>query len=259
MFDLDFVGVGSTEVALLGGYFRSGLKGTVTLNSVGLIPIGSNGAATPNAICGIRSNGMTGVRVSDNGVPENYLFKQGDVYAVEYVPATRQLFVAGSFDTAGDVPASNIAVFQFAQNPSCVGTAHLNRLQYAINTNNTITPNTYAGAVCVTLLGHLYMHKHSVLRNNVARHTSTCIICHKQLNVLLLRMHTGGYYDGVWSEVAGGVNGEVFTMELFGDSLYVGGSFSRVGVNQFANNIAAYVFMRVRVRVLLCVRVYTPL
>ncbi len=56
----------------------------------------------------------TGVRVSGNGVPENYLLSPGGVLAIEWDSTNRQLFVAGSFDTAGDVPASNIAVFQFA-------------------------------------------------------------------------------------------------------------------------------------------------
>jgi len=94
----------------------------------------------------------------------------GFVLAIEYDAASRQLFVAGSFDSAGDVPASNIAVFQFSENPSC----------------------------------------------------------------------SGNSYTGQWSEVAGGVDGSVLTMERVGNFLYVGGEFTRVGVNQFANHIAAY-------------------
>ncbi len=55
----------------------------------------------------------------------------------------------------------------------------------------------------------------------------------------------GGYYDGVWSELAGGVAGDdnhvgPYEVEVFGDRAYIYGDFDRVGVNQFANNIAAY-------------------
>jgi hypothetical protein len=168
--DLDFVRLGSEDVAIVGGLFRTGLKGTVQLHSIAVIPMGSNGAAKPNAVCGLRHNSLTGVRDSTDGVPQNYLFMPGTVTALEYVSESRQLFVIGAFDSAGDSPASNIAVFQFGENPSC----------------------------------------------------------------------NGGYYDGVWSEVAGGIHGSPITMERIGDYLYVGGDFDRVGVNQFANNIATY-------------------
>ncbi len=66
---------------------------------------------------------LIGVRGSyfESGVPENYLFAYGAVYGTGYHAATRQLFVMGMFNAAGDVPASNAAVFQFAENPKCVG------------------------------------------------------------------------------------------------------------------------------------------
>jgi len=168
--DLYQTKLGNDDVLIAGGVFRTGLKGTVTLNSVVVLPLNADGTAQTGRACGLTSNSLTGVRVSTDGVPENYLITPGSVLAIEYDPSSRQLFVGGSFDSAGDVPASNIAVFQFSENPSC--------------SSNT--------------------------------------------------------YTGTWFEAAGGVNGPIFTMERIGNLLYVGGSFTRVGVNQFANNIAAY-------------------
>ncbi len=57
----------------------------------------------------------------DSGVPENYLFAYGALYGLNYHDATRQLFVTGTFNSAGDVPAAQVAVFQFAENSTCVG------------------------------------------------------------------------------------------------------------------------------------------
>jgi len=143
----------------------------VVANSVGAITQGATPCAMRMASRGFTDSSYvpSGVRISNVGTPEGYQFAAATVTSMLYLSDLTQLWVAGIFDTAGDVPAFGIATYTFS--------------------------------------------------------STTC---------------SAGYFSGTWADVQGGVNDLIHTMKRIDNYVYVGGDFTRVGLNLFANHIAAF-------------------
>jgi len=152
---------------------------------------------------------------SSNGVPVS-------VFALQ-VDSLGNLYVGGTFTTAGDVSANNIAKYNIASNNwSALGSGTNNGLK------NSINGSVYIYSLVLDSLGNLYVGgtfniAGDVSANNIAKY-----------NIV----------SNTWSQLGKGVTGGDFTWvsSLVFDSLgnlYVGGIFTTAG-DVSANNIAKY-------------------
>lgn len=174
----------------------------------------------------------------------------------DMVASGNDIYVAGSFDTAGGVAANNIAVYNTTSGTwSALGTGTDNDVQaLAINGSNVFAGGRFndAGGIAVSNIAMWNGSSWSALGTG----TDDDVLA---LEVYNNELYAGGYFDtagGVtatriarwdgtaWSAVSNGVdegvNSTVSALEVGGSDLYIGGAFTEAaGVAGF-NKIARW-------------------
>lgn len=119
------------------------------------------------------------------------------------------LYAVGAFDTAGTVPAKNIAVWNFNNN-NWLNIGNINRSVRSICVNNET--ELYVGGEFDTITKD---------------------------SQIIQASHIAKYYNGVWSSLSNGMNGNVLALLFNNGLLYAGGEFT-LCENDTVNHIAQW-------------------
>ncbi|MFU8813447.1 MAG: T9SS type A sorting domain-containing protein [Balneolaceae bacterium] len=176
------------------------------------------------------------------------------------------LYIAGNFSAANGTDAQNIARYNFE-----------NESWHAVGpgTNGTIQTVHYVDGSLV--VGGSFNQAGNISANNIAFYnveeetwrpagngvssSSGTAVVSDVVSITNTRLYVGGTFDGAgeisasnfafydlqdesWKAVSGGPDGPVNSMVLYGDNIFVGGTFATAGLANQANNIVRYQWER---------------